>query len=84
MREECKKDFERLSEYLDGELDEAVCREIEAHFGQCPECRDCVETMKKTIRLCKAAAPEQIPIDAKERLRAMLRECINCTRDQTG
>jgi anti-sigma factor RsiW len=80
MREECKKDFERLSEYLDGELDEEVCREIEQHLRHCPECRECVDTMKKTIQLCKAVATEEIPADARERLRSMLRECIDCAR----
>jgi len=76
MREDCRKDFERLSEYLDGELDDAVCREIERHFRQCPECRECVDSMRKTIQLCKEAAIEEIPAVAKERLRAMLRGCL--------
>jgi len=79
MREECKKDFERLSEYLDGELDDDACREIERHFRHCPECRVCVDTMKKTIQLCQAVATEEIPSDARERLRSMLRECIDRT-----
>jgi anti-sigma factor RsiW len=77
MREECKKDFKRLSEYLDGELDEEVCREIEQHFRHCPECRACVESMRKTIQLCKEAATVEVPVDARERLRSMLRECFS-------
>jgi len=77
MREDCKKDFERLSEYLDGELDDDVCREIERHFRHCPECRECVATMKKTIQLCKAVANEKIPSDARERLMSMLRQCFS-------
>ena len=32
MKEECKKDFERMSEYLDGELNDDICREIENHL----------------------------------------------------
>lgn len=80
MKEDCKKDFQRLSEYLDGELDDQLCREIEHHFRHCPECRECVDTMKKTVRLCKAAAAEEIPTAARERLRSMLRECIDCAR----
>jgi anti-sigma factor RsiW len=75
MREECIKDFERLSEYLDGELDDALCREMEAHFRECPECRQCVEAMKKTIQLCKEATTEPVPAEARERLRSMLRDC---------
>ena len=77
MREECRKDFKRLSEYLDGELDETLCQEIEAHFRQCPECRQCVETMKKTIQLCREATTEPVPEEARSRLRTMLRDCFN-------
>jgi len=82
MREDCKKDFEKLSEYLDGELDDAVCREIERHFRQCPECRECVDSMKKTIQLCKAVATEEMPDDARQRLRSMLRECLSRSHKQ--
>jgi len=76
MKEHCKKNFERISEYLDGELDDAVCREIEQHLRDCPDCRECVGSMRKTIRLCKEGAGEEIPSDARERLRAKLRECL--------
>jgi len=82
MREDCKKDFKRLSEYLDGELDPDVCREIEQHFRDCPECRECVESMRKTIQLCKEAATEEIPADARERLMSMLRECFGRTHTE--
>jgi len=82
MREDCKKDFKRLSEYLDGELDPDVCREIEQHFRDCPECRECVESMRKTIQLCKEAAMEEIPADARERLISMLRECFGRTHTE--
>jgi len=81
MSEKCKKDYERLSEYLDGELDDEACRELEEHFRVCPECRECVESMRKTIQLCKEAAPEEIPAHARERLRSMLRECFSRNHD---
>ena len=81
MREECKKDFERLSEYLDGELDEEMCRKMERHFHECPECRECVESMRKTVQLCREFAVEEIPLDARERLRSMLRECFSLHHD---
>ncbi len=77
MKSDCEKDIKRLSEYLDGELDESACREIEQHLRECPECRACVESMRKTIRLCKEAAVEEIPMDARRRLHAMLQECFS-------
>jgi len=77
MKKYCKKDYERLSEYLDGELDDDLCREIEEHFCQCPECRKCVDSMRKTIQLCKEVAIEEIPVDVRERLKSRLRECLS-------
>ena len=76
MKEECKKDFERISEYLDGELNHDICREIENHFRHCPECRECVDSLRKSIELCKKAAEEKITPDMRRRLRAALRDCF--------
>ena len=80
MKKDCKKDFERISEYLDGELDDDICRKIEEHLSHCPPCRECVGSLRKTIRLCKEGAIEEIPSDARERLRSKLRECFSQNR----
>jgi anti-sigma factor RsiW len=76
MSEECKAYFERVSEYLDGELNDEICRKIEAHLSECPECRDCIESLRKTIGLCREAAQEEIPQAARERVRRTLRDCF--------
>ena len=80
MNEECKKDFERISEYLDGELNDDICREIENHFRQCPECRECVDSLRKSIELSKKAAEEEITPDMRDHLRAALRDCFASER----
>jgi len=76
MREDCKKYFEKISEYVDGELDGKLCHKIETHLKECPECQNCLDSLKKTIRLCKKAAEEKVPTDIKERLRSTLRKCF--------
>lgn len=76
MNKECREHFIRISEYLDGELDADLCKEIEAHLEQCPDCQNCLESLKRTIALCKDGARETIPVEAKERLRFMLRNCM--------
>lgn len=50
---ECKQIFAMLSEYLDRELPANVCDEIENHIGGCAPCVEFVESLKKTIRLCR-------------------------------
>ena len=77
MKEDCKRFYKRISEYLDDELDDQICNEIEAHLKDCPECRECLDSLKKTIQLCKKAGKETIPSDIHEHLRSSLRELIN-------
>jgi mycothiol system anti-sigma-R factor len=76
MKEDCKKYFERISEYLDGELDNEICHEIENHLKECPECRECLDSLKKTIQLCKEAGKEAMPSDIRKRLRSNLKQLI--------
>lgn len=77
---ECREIFARLSEYLDGELPPDVCEQMAAHIGDCPPCVEFVESLKKTVGLCKGmkvgveAAPRALPEDLKARLLAALRE----------
>ncbi|UCF84834.1 MAG: zf-HC2 domain-containing protein [Desulfobacteraceae bacterium] len=77
MRKDCSKYFERISEYLDGELDEAIFLKMDRHLQDCPECRDCIDSLRKSIQLCKEAGKEEMPTDIRERLRSMLRDCIS-------
>ena len=78
--EECKEVFARLSEYLDAELPEGCCREIEQHLAGCPPCIEFLESLKRTIRLCRdcemPAPPEPIGSSHKEELRAAYRKFL--------
>jgi len=76
MKENCKKNFERISEYLDGELGPDACQQIEQHLMECPECQDCFDALKKSIALCRNSTREEIPKDMRERLRSKLRDCF--------
>jgi RNA polymerase sigma-70 factor (ECF subfamily) len=80
MTGDCKRYFSRISEYLDGELDERVCGEIERHLKGCPECRECIESLKATVRLCREGSKERISDDFRSRLRAALRACMGSDR----
>ncbi len=47
----CKQMIRNLSEYLDGQLDEAVARELERHLERSEDCGFVVDTTRKTIKL---------------------------------
>jgi RNA polymerase sigma-70 factor (ECF subfamily) len=50
----CLAVFARLSEFIDGELPEMDCAEIEAHIADCPPCIDFLNSLKK----CQAASKD--------------------------
>jgi len=57
----CLKLFDKLSEYLDNELDEATRKDIEEHVKECVACFVCLQTLKRTVDLCKQAADRPVP-----------------------
>jgi anti-sigma factor (TIGR02949 family) len=58
-----------LSDYVDGELSENLCAELERHMHQCENCRIVVDTLKKTIDLYHTdLTPEPLPVDVRDRL----------------
>ena len=77
MHEDCKAYFEKISEYLDGELDGTLCEKIETHLIECPECQDCFDSLKKTIGLCKKVPRDEIPRDVQKRIREALKSLLS-------
>lgn len=65
---ECRKLLKDLSDYVDGEVDEALCVEIERHMDECENCRVVVDTLRKTVLLYHNLPPEPMPDDAEMRL----------------
>lgn len=47
----CQALLSRLGDYIDGELEAALCAQIEQHLAGCNDCRVLVDTTRKTIRL---------------------------------
>lgn len=68
----CRRLWRLLSDYLDGELEAALCAELEAHLADCPDCRAMVDTLRKIIILYRSQAPTELPADVKDRLYRVL------------
>lgn len=71
---ECRDIFVLLSQYLDEELPDDVCREIDAHISGCPPCVEFVESLKKSVELCRRWRPEDEPGPLPELARRELLE----------
>jgi anti-sigma factor RsiW len=52
----CKSLLGFLSDYVDGDLSEKLCQEIESHAAECENCRIVVDTLRKTISLYHESA----------------------------
>ena len=77
----CLEMFEKLSEYIDGELDHATCAEIQKHAEDCVACFSCLETLKRTVALCKNVGdtPKPIPRDLSEKLEEIIKNMPKTT-----
>ena len=65
----CKNLLGNLSNFIDGELDEAMCQELQRHMAGCENCRVVYDTMTRTIYLYQASANEtELPADVRGRL----------------
>jgi len=68
----CLEMFEKLSEYIDGELDHATCAEIQKHAEDCVACFSCLETLKRTVALCKNVKEQPIPSNLSAKLKEII------------
>ena len=83
---DCTEYIQNLCSYVDGEAGDSICREIEKHLKDCPECRIMVDTLKKTVVLCKEGEEKHISIELRARLESILevleekKISITCTK----
>jgi anti-sigma factor (TIGR02949 family) len=68
----CRELFERLSEYVDGELSQELCREIRTHLEGCEPCVNFARTLQATAELCRRLPATPIPPEVAVDLRRIL------------
>ncbi|HDR14586.1 MAG TPA: hypothetical protein ENN79_03690 [Desulfobacteraceae bacterium] len=76
MRKECRPYFALLSDYLDGELNPEIRRDLEAHLENCPACSQCLRSLKRSIELYHEASGQEAPPEVVARLKSALKECM--------
>ena len=78
--DDCKQVFELLSQYLDRELPPGECADIEKHIADCPPCIDFLDSLKKTMRLCRgyeaSEQPGPLEPETRDRLEAAFRAMV--------
>jgi len=74
---DCARILERISAYLDGELEVTECAAIEAHCARCPRCAPVVEGLRRTVGLCREAGRALLPEAVRQRARASVRRLLD-------
>jgi RNA polymerase sigma-70 factor (ECF subfamily) len=68
----CKAMFAELSNYLDEQLDDSLCVELERHMDGCGPCQAFVATLEATIEQCRRSPAECPPTKNSSKLRQEL------------
>jgi len=67
--EDCRQLLNSLSDYVDGDLPQELCDEVELHMKDCDNCRIVVDTLSKTISLYQTSSePAAVPEEVRQRL----------------
>jgi len=76
VRRACKAILEPLSDYLEGQAGEEVCRRIEEHLKGCKRCQMHVDMMKVIVTLYKTWRDVDIPDALSVRLQRIIADEI--------
>ena len=64
----CKSLIREISDYIDGDLEQSVKRELERHLEHCGECKMVVDQTRLTVEVFCDSKPVELPADVKARL----------------
>ncbi len=70
----CEELLKALNEYVDGDIDPAICEEFRAHLAACNPCQVVVDNVRQTITLYKAGKTYELPAAFRERLHRTLKD----------
>jgi len=73
----CREAIQEISNFLDGDLDGGLRKELERHFAECDECNLVVVQTRKMIEIFIQAEPVDLPLEVRSRLHGTLRKRLN-------
>ncbi len=69
---DCDQVLGQLSDYLDDDAREELCRAIEEHLARCHDCKVEVDTVRKTILLYQKDSESKIPVRVSAELEGVM------------
>jgi anti-sigma factor RsiW len=76
----CRELVELVTDYIEGQLDDAARDRFEAHIADCPACTLYLEQMRQTIAALGRIPPESLSPEAERELLTAFRDW----REQTA
>ncbi len=68
-----KERIKEICEIMGEDLDAPLCEEVIEHLNACPTCKVYLDTVKKTVFLCREVeCPEELPQEVNDRLLKVL------------
>jgi len=74
MGKKCLDYVNDLNDYIDGQIDSDLYQEIENHLKQCENCRIMVDTLKKTVSLCRENKELKLPSLLEKKLNDVVKK----------
>ena len=72
----CPDIVELFSRHLEDEISGAVCAEMEAHLQRCERCQRLCDSLRASLRLCRAAGDDEVPPAIAQSVRTALRRVL--------
>ncbi len=70
----CEELLAALNDYVDGDLDPAVCEAFQKHLADCNPCQIVIDNIRQTITLYKAGQAVPLPAELEQQLHQVLRQ----------
>jgi RNA polymerase sigma-70 factor, ECF subfamily len=70
----CKALFALLSDYIDQEIDPALCKNVEGHLDDCSPCKAYLASLEETVRRCQRHCTEELKAKVRAQVRNLIRE----------
>ena len=70
----CQELLAALGDYIDGELDPAICEAFREHLADCDPCEVVIDNIRHTITLYKSGKPVEVPAECQKKVDALLRD----------
>ncbi len=73
----CEHVLERLSDFIEGDIDPALRADIEAHLKMCRRCSVVYHSLRKVLVIMADERTFEVPVGYTDRLHAFIDEHLN-------